>query len=101
MKHYELFMYFKQGDDFAQHLEDQETNASAFRAWSQGFRRRQLHCEQIAKAIEGEDIDITADTHMIVFHPNTEKAEKVLELLAESKYISPSDLFDEEQEGEE
>ncbi len=101
MKTYELFVHWKQGDDLGQHLENEDTNAGALRAWAASFRRYQLRAEQIAKAIEGEDIEISADTHMILLLPNSEKAEKVLQLLADAKMISVSDMFDEEEDEDE
>lgn len=83
MKTYEIYLHGKQGDDFAAHIEKSKNVWAALAVWTEDFRKRADICDRIARAIYQKNVQVEADTHMILFIPQDTTAEKAFdELLA-------------------
>ena len=88
-KSYELFLHFKQGDDFHQSLEQADGDIpAALRNWAEFMRGNAEHCDQLANTLEreiadGAKIEVDANTHHIGFYGD----EEVLQRLADEKLL--------------
>jgi hypothetical protein len=81
-KVYELFMHNKQGDDFNGCLQKHVNDLpAALREWGESFNRSSSICMQLAKAFTSQEMDIQADSHMVVFEPKTDAARAVLDAM--------------------
>ncbi|KXB03013.1 hypothetical protein AKJ45_02835 [candidate division MSBL1 archaeon SCGC-AAA261F19] len=77
-KSYELFLHWKQGDDFAEELEKADTTEEALRNWAETFEEHAKHCRELAEIFEGKDIEAYADTHHISFVDDEEVLKKAV-----------------------
>lgn len=92
MKIYELFLHWKQGDDFRNCLEQAKGNVSkALELWAEDFDGYAKHCRELAQQFEGRDMRADADTHMIAFTGN----EELLGELVEKRLLSATEINDE------
>lgn len=80
-KSYELWLHFKQGDDLAECLETAKNPSEALQKWSDSMMVNWFTIQRIAVALEGKDVEIEADTHMICIHPKNKAATTALENL--------------------
>ena len=93
---YELNLHFKQGDDFRSFLVDAGGDIpAALRNWAAFMRGNAATCEKLASAIKkelagGNNIQVDADTHMIMFCGD----EKALDRLAKARLISKEVIED-------
>jgi hypothetical protein len=93
---YELFLHYKQGDDFRSFLDDVNGDIpKALKNWAAFMRENASHCEKLAKAMKkeiakGSKFDVNADTHMIAFCGD----EKALDRLAKAGLIQ-KEVFEE------
>lgn len=93
---YELFLHYKQGDDFRHHLDNANGNVSkALRSWASEFRHHYDVCTQLANKLEGLNLGAEADTHYIALGANDAQAEAALEEFAASGVLEKRDMFDE------
>lgn len=89
---YSLFLHWKQGDEFHEHLERNKGNvAKALEDWAEEFDERANHCLELAERIKGEDIEADADTHHIGLYGD----EKILDGLAKDGLINKDEFEDE------
>ena len=87
-KSYELLLHGKQGDDLGQLLEAHKGDIpTAPRAWADHFKHNHDVCMQLAKAFEGKDLTVHADTHHISFEPGDNKASECLEVAVKEELI--------------
>ena len=99
---YELFLHYKQGDDFADHLEQaQDDVPAALRSWAESFKRHHDVCLQIARVLDGKKIEAQADVHFISFEPGDDQAENALEALVREELIERQELDDGEPDEDE
>lgn len=100
-KSYELFLHYKQGDDFGQILRENQSDVpKALRAWAARFKENVAICERLAKAFEGQKLVVEADTHHISFDPTDGSARKCLEAMAVEKLIHVYEFEEDEDEDE-
>ena len=89
-KTYELYLHYKQGDDFREQLDDADSDIpKALRSWAESLRANVEHCEKLADAFEreisdGAKIQVEADNHYIGFYGD----EGVLQRLADEKLLN-------------
>lgn len=76
---YELFLHWKQGDDFASCLEETDTVEEALRKWAEGFDACADHCRKLADEFSGKNIEGQGDTHFIAFSGDEEVLERAVE----------------------
>lgn len=75
---YELFLHWKQGDDFRDCLEQASGSVSeALELWAESFDSRAKHCRELAEHVKGKSIEADADTHMIMFTGDEELLAKL------------------------
>ncbi len=94
-KSYELNLHYKQGDDFACHLEAcRNDTVAALRAWANSLQAAAEHAKALAYDIErsGKKVEADADTHFIGLHGD----EALLNELAEKGLLTAFDYEDEE-----
>lgn len=92
---YELFLHYKQGDDFAQALEAHPDDIpAALRTWEQHFRNNASVCARLAKAFEGKNLIVNAGTHHIDFTPGDDAARECLEVMAQEELLRIEDWGD-------
>lgn len=105
MKLYDIFIHYKQGDDFNHHLEKTKSTAEAFSSWADSFKAAEDVCRQVSAAfakakVTTEDIAVDAQVHSISFNPLTEKGEGLLKMLVAEELLHVEDFDDgEEDEG--
>jgi hypothetical protein len=100
-KSYELFLYYKQGDDFATVLEAHKNDIpAALRAWEQSFKDNAAACSRLAKAFEGKDLTAHADTHHISFEPGDEASCACLEVMVREELLEAVEWDDEDNNDE-
>ena len=100
-KSYELFLHYKQGDDFQRCLGHARGNVpTALRLWAETFKRNHDICLQLARVFEGKEIDAHADTHHISFEPGDHVARGALEVMAAEKLIEIKEWPDEDEDGD-
>jgi hypothetical protein len=101
IKQYEVHLpVFKQGDDMAWHLEENDNNpVKSFQGLADQYLSAAKQCNQISEflAMAGDlsDVSVDADTHCIWLSA----PEKMVEPLLKEKVISPS-MFDDEDDEE-
>lgn len=101
-KSYELFLHFKQGDDFGQILQANNNDIpTALRVWEQGFKENAAVCARLAKAFEGQALTAHADTHHISFAPDDAKADECLEVMVKEELLQAIDSDDEDDDADE
>jgi hypothetical protein len=89
---------FKQGDDFASFLDDNDgDNHSALMAMAEMYRQAANHCVTLAGAVNGQAVDITGDGQSIM----VEGDEEVLDNLCERGYLEEVSHDDDDDEYEE
>jgi len=94
MKTYELFLHWKQGDDFRGCLEQAKGNVSeALEFWARDFDSRAKHCRELAERVKGKSVETDADTHMITFGGD----EELLDKLVEEELLSAFEVEDDEE----
>jgi len=95
MYDYSLWLHWKQGDEFGEHLARNKGNvARALEDWAEEFEERAKFCKKLAKRIEGKNIEADADTHHIGLYGD----EKILNKLAKEGLIQKDEYEDEEDE---
>lgn len=97
MKTYELFLHGKQGDDFAQHAAIAATVNKALLSWSAALKQCQNICEQIARALEGKNVSVFADTHVISLTADDAEAEKALDALTAEGLLTVMPIEDDDE----
>jgi hypothetical protein len=102
IRSYELWLHYKQGDDFGHVLEKCKGNVpKALKTWAANFKQHAEVCLQLAKAFKGKKITVQADTHMICFDPKDVKATACLEALVKKKLLDVQEWDDEDADDEE
>ena len=86
VKWYSLWLQNKQGDELADHAEDQKPHA-ALRDWASSLRARADLCDKIALALEGVPVRIDAQGMFIFLIPESRAAETRLSKLAKAGLI--------------
>ena len=77
---YELFLHYKQGDDFAGCLELAKDNVSkAFEIWAESFEFNAIRCRELAERFKDKEITVNSDTHHIGFYGDEELLDKLSE----------------------
>ncbi len=89
-KEYSLWLHFKQGDDFANHLERTNGDVSeAFASWSAQFKGMADHCMRISSITKGHTtLEAWGDTHYVGFRPTDEASRKLLDVMAIEELIT-------------
>lgn len=82
-----LHLYFKQGDDFANHMAQEKTLSAALRRWGDQLKRGSEVCGRLAAAFEGKKISATADTHLVCFSAGDGEAERILATLTREEIL--------------
>lgn len=86
---YELWLHWKQGDEFHELLKKNKNNvANALLDWADEFEERAQHCLKLAERIKGYDIHADANTHHISLYGD----EKVLDRLAKEGLIEKVEI---------
>lgn len=94
MKTYEIFLHYKQGDDFAAHVDATNNVSDALTGWAADFRKRTAVCEEIARALHGKNVEVDAQVHMILLTPKDAEAERALDDLLALGHVSRSSITD-------
>jgi hypothetical protein len=93
---YNLFVHWKQGDEFHDLLHETGSDLSAaFSLWADVFTERAALCEKLANELQGLKIDVQADTHMIDLEPGDVTARAALDSLVAEEILEPQ-VCDEE-----
>lgn len=78
---YELWLHWKQGDDFAGCLKEANDNVpAALELWAQHFDGCAEHCRSLAKELEGADVSADGDVHYIRFDGDEVLMEKLVSM---------------------
>lgn len=85
--------YFKQGDDLGHHLSHSPTVEAAIEAHAEQLEYAAQILRSIKDIIAGAEVDIQADTHMIII----EGPDEIIDALVDAKYASPSWNEDDEE----
>lgn len=96
MKNYELFLHYKQGDDFNSHLEDSKNPSEAFANWAKDFEQRKETCKLLSDTLKGVNVEVFADTHMISIVPNDREATMILDKLVAQETLTTFEFEDDE-----
>ena len=88
MSVYELFLHYKQGDDLSRIIERTKTPSEALTEWAASFEHCHRTCLEIARAIDGKNVRINADTHTITLTPQDADAKHALNALVEKGLIT-------------
>lgn len=107
---YDLFLHWKQGDDFATQLKAAGDDVpKALREWAKSFDENASRCRALAKLFDKVSISAQADTHHISFAPSEdiqrskgfdeffdhpESAVEALEEAVRQKLLTRDDLDD-------
>lgn len=96
---YELFLHYKQGDDFAGYLRSRRGNVPrALIAWQEAFIANADACRllsEILATLPRKSYTVEADTHSITFVANTPAATYALDQLAKAKVLQKEVSYDE------
>ena len=85
--------YYKQGDDFADCLEESKGNPiAALNLWAERLEGGAKILRELAEKLTGQKIEVDgADTHVVMISGRGKKAQAALRAAAESKLLSFSD----------
>lgn len=78
-KSYELWLHWKQGDEFGNLIEEADSTEDALTTWAKIFESRAEHCRKLAEVVDGKDIEGYGDTHHIDFRGDEEVLEEAVE----------------------
>lgn len=97
IKSYEFNLpVFKQGDDLAYNIEKTPNLAEAFKTAAKQYEEAANMCKRMSGiAAEIEDLEVQADTHMIMFTV-PEKDIPQFDALVKEEFLYESHLWDEE-----
>lgn len=88
-KSYEIFLHWKQGDDYGHCLGQCNQNVSeALKLWSEHLKAASEHAANLSEMLDGVNLGVCADTHHISFDPLDEDAERVLEACVKEELVS-------------
>jgi len=80
MNIYELWLHWKQGDDFSACLNEAGQDVpKALELWAGGFDKCAQHCRTLAKKLGCAVVEVDADTHMIQFSGDKALLDKLVE----------------------
>jgi hypothetical protein len=89
-KTYELWLHYKQGDDFAAILEKEPTPSKALESWAAHFAACRDICAQLARTLAGKNVEAGGGTHYIGFTAKDDEAERALAALAKENLLRES-----------
>lgn len=97
MRTYELFLHYKQGDDFGICLHKCGGDVvAALKMWREELLANSAHCSLLSERLVGVKVEVHADTHFIGFSPLNEEAEQCLNKLVAEELLTGSDWEDED-----
>ena len=88
MRSYELWLHYKQGDDFSGHLKETSSVSAALRRWAAQFIENQAICERLAVMLDGRNVTGHGDTHLVELCADDVDAEKALAVAAAEELIA-------------
>lgn len=97
MKCYNLFVHWKQGDDFAKELQEHPVVCEALRSWANQMDDNAKQLRDLADIVEGKAVFTDADCNHIGFCGDDE----VLGIAVEKGLIQQEDDTEEDEEEEE
>jgi len=92
--------YFKQGDDLSAYLDSTKTKEEALEGHAEMLKDASEQLLQIRDIIEGQEVDIYADTHHISISGDDDIMDKLIEanLAEEDEYDDDEDEEDDDEE---